>query len=407
MAPLLPPPLRRRNFLLYFAGQIFSNTGVWFQNLALSLWIVETTESALALSMVAVCQFTPMLLLSAPAGAVADRFRPRAILFVTAPLMMLCASALAVAAASGHDELVTLLGIIAISGVVQAFDRTAGQAFLYELVGPRELGAAVSLNTVALSAARSLGPGLAGLTYAAAGAATCFTVNAITYSSVLLALCLMNPKAFAEKRVRTAETDKSAVRTLLGDPTLRRLFGTNIAVTVLAMNFMVVVTAMVTITLDGDPAQLGATHALNAVGAVIGGLIISAIAHRGTRVVALSTATLGVALGAAAFSPNPLIFLLLSPLIGLGLGAFQSSLNSTVQMLSPPGLLGRSAGLLTMSSVGVAPVGAVIAGSIIDSSSARVALLVGTITCLVCGAVLARGGDRTPHPAPEHSPLLR
>ncbi|WP_280434872.1 MFS transporter [Nocardia carnea] len=407
MPTLLPPPLRRRNFLLYFGGQVFANTGVWFQNLALSLWIVETTESALALALVAVCQFTPMLLLSAPAGAVADRFRPRGILFVTAPLMMLCAAGLAVAAATGHSGLATLLGIIALSGTVQAFDRTAGQAFLYELVGPRELGSAVSLNTVALSAARSLGPGLAGLTYAAAGAATCFTVNAITYSSVLLALCLMNPKTFAEKQVRAADSGTGAVRTLLGDPTLRRLFGTNIAVTVLAMNFMVVVTAMVTITLDGDPAQLGAAHALNAVGAVIGGLIVSAIAQRGTRVVASATATLGLALGSAALAPNPLIFLLISPLIGLGLGAFQSSLNSTVQLLSPPGLLGRAAGLLTMSSVGVAPVGAVIAGSIIDGSSARVALLAGTVTCLVCGAVLARGDDRKPHSAPEHTPLRR
>ncbi|NKY33004.1 MFS transporter [Nocardia speluncae] len=405
MPTLLPPPLRRRNFLLYFCGQICANTGVWFQNLALSLWIVETTESALALSLVAVFQFTPMLLLSAPAGAVADRFRPRTILFVTAPLMALSAAALAVTAASGHDELTTLLGIVALSGIVQAFDRTAGQAFLYELVGARELGAAVSLNTVALSAARSLGPGLAGVTYAAAGAATCFTVNALTYSGVLLALCVMNPKAFAEKRARTAATDKGAARTLLADTTLLRLFGANIAVTVLAMNFMVVVTAMVTITLDGDPAQLGAAHTLNAVGAVIGGLIISTITHRGTRVVALATAVLGISLGSAALAPNPLVFLAISPLIGLGLGAFQSSLNSTVQQLSPPRLLGRSAGLLTMSSVGVAPVGALIAGSIIDNSSARIALLVGTVTCLVCGAVLAKGG-RTPHPAPEHAPAV-
>lgn len=407
MPRFLPPPLRRRNFVLYFGGQIFANTGVWFQNLALSLWIVQTTESALALSLVAVCQFTPMLVLAAPAGAVADRFRPRTILFVTTPLMALCAAALAGAAATGHEELVTLLRLVALSGIVQAFDRTAGQAFLYELVGARELGPAVSLNTVALSAARSLGPGLAGVTYAVGGAAICFTVNALTYSGVLLALCVMDPKAFAEKRPRSRDGDKGAVRTLLGDPVLRRLFGTNIAVTVLAMNFMVVVTAMVTITLAGDPAQLGAAHTLNAVGAVIGGLIVSAIAHRGTRVVALATAVLGISLGSAAFSPNPAVFLLISPLIGLGLGAFQSSLNSTVQLLSPPGLLGRSAGLLTMSSVGVAPVGALIAGSIIDSTSARVALLVGTVACLVCGAVLARGGDRKPQAASEHTPLLR
>lgn len=385
-------PLRRRNFVLYFSGQIASNTGVWFQNLALSLWIVEETESARALALVTVCQFAPILLLSAVAGAAADTFRPRSILFVTAALSSLAAAMLALAASSGVDNLPVLLAIVAFSGVVQAFDRTTGQAFLFELVGARELGVAVSLNTVALSAARSIGPGIAGIAYAVAGPATCFGINAATYGFVIVALCSMNANRFVARPVRPADSDgaRSAIGTLLADRTLRRLFATNIAVTVLAMNFMVVVTAMVTISLGAGAPQLGAAHALNAVGAVVGGLVVSTLSPVGPRVVALATTILGGALACAALSSNIVVFLVVSPILGLGLGSFQSSMGSTVQTLSPSHLLGRSSALLTMSSVGIAPIGAIIAGSIIDGASARWAMAVGTLACLVCGAVVAR-----------------
>ncbi len=286
-----------------------------------------------------------------------------------------------------------LFAIIAVSGVVQAFDRTAGQSFLFELVGAKELAAAVSLNTVALSAARSIGPGLAGLAYAAAGPATCFAINSGTYIFVIVALCFMNSTSLGQNQTRR-ESGKGvgdSARSLLADKDLRSLFATNVAVTVLAMNFMVVVTAMVTVTLDGTAAQLGAAHALNAVGAVIGGVVISMLPSVRLRIVAATTVVLGGALGFAALSPTIAFYLVVSPLIGLGLGGFQSSLNSTVQTLSPTHLLGRSSALLTMSSVGVAPVGAVIAGSIIDATSARLAMALGTITCLVCSLALVRG----------------
>ena len=47
-------PLRERGFALYFSGQVASNTGTWFQNLALQLVVLESTGSAQALSGVTV-----------------------------------------------------------------------------------------------------------------------------------------------------------------------------------------------------------------------------------------------------------------------------------------------------------------------------------------------------------------
>lgn len=391
MRGVVPEALRRRNFALYFAGQTVSNTGVWFQNLALSLWILESTGSASALALVTVCQFGPILLLSTYSGGVADRTSPRVILLCTAFGSAACASLLALAVTSDNAHLVVLLGIVAVSGCVQAFERTAAQAFVYELVGPRLLGSAVSLNTVAMASARSIGPGLAGLTYAAFGAATCFTINAVSYATVVIVLLAMHTRAFVKRRASTSKTDfRADVSALVGVPGLRALFGVNAAVTVLALNFMIVVTAMVTVTLGGSATQLGAAHAINALGAVAGGLFVSSRAAIGTRTIVVGLTLLGSGLVLGALAPTIWVYLLISPVLGLGLGAYQSSLNSRIQSLSPPPLLGRTGSLLTLGSFGVAPVGALLIGAVIDTSNARVAMAIGAITCTACAAFLYR-----------------
>ncbi len=376
---------------MFFFGQTASNTGVWFQNLALSLWVLESTRSASALALVTVCQFGPILLLSTFAGGIVDRVTTRKVLLFTALGSSLCAASLAVAVSQAGVHLAVLLGMVVVSGCVQAFERTAAQAFVYELVGPDLLGSAVSLNTVAMAAARSIGPGLAGLSYAAWGAAVCFSINAAGYVTVVIVLGVMKARHFVQRRSVAAEhTFRTDVRQLAAVPGLRALFAVNAAVTILALNFMIVVTAMVTVTLGGSATGLGAAHALNAVGAVIGGSIISSRAEIGTTTVAVGAVLLGSTLALAAISPNLISYLIVSPMLGLGLGAYQSSMNARVQSLSPPYLLGRTGSLLTLGSYGVAPVGALIAGAVIDGSSARVAMVMGSATCLVCALVLFR-----------------
>ena len=64
--------LRNRNFRLYFIGQLISNTGNWLTNVALILLVLKITGSGLAVGILAACQFGPILLLSAWAGAVAQ-----------------------------------------------------------------------------------------------------------------------------------------------------------------------------------------------------------------------------------------------------------------------------------------------------------------------------------------------
>jgi MFS family permease len=147
-------PFGNRRFSLYFSGQVISNTGTWFQNLALSLVVLEATGSAQALSGVTVAQFLPLLMLSLPAGRLADRVRPRTILLVTSLASALVVAGLAFVTLDPEPPIVAIYALVAALGSVHAFERVAAQAIIFEIVGPEALGRAVSLSTIALASVR-------------------------------------------------------------------------------------------------------------------------------------------------------------------------------------------------------------------------------------------------------------
>ena len=109
-------PFGNPRFSLYFTGQVISNTGTWFQNLALSLVVLEVTGSAQSLSAVTVAQFLPLLLLGIPAGRLADRVRPRSILLVTSALSAAVVGALAAVVAIHPDSVGGMLALVLPAG---------------------------------------------------------------------------------------------------------------------------------------------------------------------------------------------------------------------------------------------------------------------------------------------------
>jgi MFS family permease len=74
---------RRRDFRLFWSGQLLSLIGTWMQSVGQSWLVLELTGSPFQLGLVNTLQFTPILLLSAVDGALSDRLGKRRILLVT------------------------------------------------------------------------------------------------------------------------------------------------------------------------------------------------------------------------------------------------------------------------------------------------------------------------------------
>jgi MFS family permease len=388
-------PFRQRNFSLYFIGQVVSNIGVWFQNLALQLVVLGATGSGQALSGITIAQFLPIFLLGLTAGRLMDRVPPRTVLLVTSLASAIVTAALALVVTE-EPTLWLLYALVGVLGTVQAFERVAAQTIIFELVGQARLSQAASISTIALAAARSVGPALAGLAFQGLGAAVCILINAGAYLLVFASRCLIRPAALHSRAVKTPDTDtqESAQHGRPASLPFRRsrnvntILTVNVAVALLAMNFGLVLTSTVDLTYGGDAAAVGAVHTLNAVGAVAGGIFAARRRLVTVRSLAPAAALFGATLALNAAAPSLILFLAFAPLLGVGVGYYQGIISAAAQESVPPQFIGRMMSWMTLGSYGMVPFGALLMGWVIDASSGRVSLALAAATALACAVVV-------------------
>ncbi|MCP2635674.1 MFS transporter [Microbacterium sp. HD4P20] len=381
-------PFGNGRFSLYFSGQVISNTGTWFQNLALSLVVLEATGSAQALSGVTIAQFLPLLVLSVPAGRLADRVRPRTILLITSLASALVVAGLAFATLTPEPSIVAIYALVAVLGTVHAFERVAAQAIIFEIVGPDSLGRAVSLSTIALASARSIGPGLAGIAFQGLGATACMLINSASFLLVFASIVAIRP-AQLFPRPRRAERPVGGIRPSFFTRELVTLLVVNVVVALLALNLMLVLTSTVSLTFAGDAMAVGATHTLNALGAIVGGVLAAGRDRVTVRSLIVACGGLGAALLLNAAAPTLAILLAVGPLLGLGVGYYQGILNAAAQVSVAPDQIGRTMSLVTLGNYGMVPFGALLMGWVIDAQGGRAALAIGGLAGLACAVFVA------------------
>lgn len=377
-----------RGFRRYFLAQIVAQTGLWFQTLTVALVVAERTGNAFALSGVAIATFAPTLAWSWVAGRASDRWSPRRILIASTVVIGLVSPAMIIVLTAPVLELVPLYTALAVFGSASTFARVSAQALVYELVGEELLQNASIWASVMVSTARIAGPGLAGATLALVGEAGSLLVNtgfalvAATLVATISERELFPRRERAAGSIRVSDPAHALSRSIIAVIVL------NGVVSLVAMNVAVTLTSIVSFELDGDAAALGITHTLNAIGAVFAGFLLTRVRHM---------TAIAVALGAIAFALSQLLlaapaelvpFLLLTPILGLGLGLYQSGLMTAVQTGTPPALLGRAMSLVNLTSFGPLPLGAVLIGFLIETLGARGALAASGVLCLVTAAVM-------------------
>ena len=162
------------------------------QNFTLPAYVEERTGSAALVGLLVFTQLGPLLLLSIPAGVLADRFPRRPYLIVMQAIQGIFSAVLAVLV--GFDSpLWTLLACSLIIGIGNALNAPAFQASVPLLVDRRDLAGAVSLNSVMINGSRVIGPLLAAvLSILGVSHAGLFLVNAVTYLFLIAAILVVH-----------------------------------------------------------------------------------------------------------------------------------------------------------------------------------------------------------------------
>lgn len=386
---------RHRNYRLFFAGQAISLVGTWMQQVA-QAWLVLTITGGdpLWLGVVAAAQFLPVMVLGLFAGILADVLPKRQTLLAAQVVMMVLAAILAFLTATDLVEVWHIVLLAVLLGCANAVDMPVRQSFAYEMVGPRDVGNAVALNSAMFNGARVAGPAVAGLTIGLFGIATAFAINAASFVAVIVGLRMMRDGELQRARLVPRPESVRGVFENLAEG-LRFVRDTPVvllAVTVVglvatvAMNFTVLIPPLAANVLGSDAAGYGFLMTASGLGA-LGASVALVIGGRPRPLrIAGGAVILGIASVALALSTSfPLSLALMIP-IGAGGITMAATANATIQLSVPDGLRGRVMSVYTTVFSASMPIGGIAAGALASFVGIPTTVGVGGILSLAIGA---------------------
>jgi MFS family permease len=385
--------LHIRNYRLFFAGQIISTSGTWMQTVAQGWLVLRLSRSGTDLGLITAARFLPMMLFSPWGGLIADRLDKRRILYATQTLSGLLAFVLAALVA---NQVITLwmVAVIALAlGCVNVFDNPTRQSFIAEMVPDKDLGNAITLNSVTINMARVLGPALAGVLIATVGIAPCFVANGASFGAVVISVFMMRADELylVDRPLRQAGQVREGLRYVRRTPELLVPLIMITVVGTLAWEFQVSLPLIARDTFHGSAATYGTMLAFMGAGAVVGGLVTARRNRTSAKGLGRSSIGWGLAILAAALAPNlPTEFGILL-LVGYGSISFNSLAKTTLQLAAVPPMRGRVMALWSVAWLGSTPIGGPIVGWIGQSFGARWALVIGGLAAVLAGLLGYRG----------------
>jgi MFS family permease len=304
---------------------------------------------------------------------------------------MLLAFALAALVFAGVVAPWHILVLAFLSGVVQAFDGTARQTFVKDMVGKEDLANAVALNSTTWNLSRIVGPALAGFTLAYAGAAWCFFLNGVSFLAVIAGLLMMSLTA-ATPVVRKASMwadIKEGLNFIRGNPTVLTLIAL-VAVAGMFGAYDVMLPAYALDVMHVNAEGLGWLSTAAGVGALAGALVVAAFATSTRKGQLLTIANLAMPLTLLLMAISSVFPLSLLVMAGVGLTTLvQNALaNSLVQLSVPDHLRGRVMSVYMLCFFGMSPLGGLQAGFIAEHFGVPAGIAVGAVVALVFALIL-------------------
>ncbi|MFF5582314.1 MFS transporter [Streptomyces hygroscopicus] len=390
--------LKVRNYRLFATGAMISNTGTWMSRIAQDWLVLSLTGSSTAVGITTALQFLPMLLFGLYGGVIADRCPRRRLLLITQTALGLCGLALAALTLSGHVQVWHVYLIAFLLGMVTVVDNPTRQVFVNEMVGPKDLRNAVSLNSANFQSARLVGPAVAGVLITAVGSGWAFLINGLSFGAPIIGLLMMRTSEL--HTVKRAPRGKGQLREglryvaenpdLIWPIVLVGFIGT------FGFNFPIWLSAFADDVFHAGPGTYGLLNTLIAIGSVTGALLAARRVVARRRLLVGAALMFGVLEMVAAVTPYFWLFAALMVPIGIFSLTFNVTANSSVQLATDPAMRGRVMSLFMMVFVGGTPIGGPLVGWLTDTCGARIGFAAGGLVSAAAaagvGLILVRAG---------------
>ncbi|MBM4408299.1 MAG: MFS transporter [Chloroflexi bacterium] len=382
-------PLYRR----FLAAAISYSVGMWTFQTVLVWVVLEQTGSAGAVSLLLICLTVSWLLISLPAGILADRYDLRRLMLIGQGVAACAMAGAAIATLAGVMSLGVAMVALFVLGIFDGLSGVPAMVFVGRLVEPRLMAGAIGLSSLQYGFGRILGGLMTGLLVSLIGAGP----------TIALAAALLGVSAlivFTLPSLRRAETSPGRAR--LGDLTAAvRWVGASrpsIAIMVLGLCAAVFIYSYFTMLpilaqdiLGAGSAGLGFLTSAGGVGILVGSLVTDVVGRRIGRGRAVVVTLLLAALAYAALGVSTVLplSLVLTGAMTIGVGIYRVTSQLLLQHLAPARMRGRVLAVFELSFWGTYPLGTLAAGRLADRfGGPAVIVSFALLTVLASGVVL-------------------
>jgi len=361
-------------YRLYYYSLIGHWGPMQMQMVTRSLLIYRITDSGALLGVMALAGALPMLFLSLYGGALADRLEKRKILVISqvASAVVTVAVGLALSFNILSEDVPGSWWILIVSsilqGIIMGIMMPSRASMVPEIVDPKDLMNAISLNNMGMNVFRILAPAATGFIIDAWDFAAVYYIMTVLYIfSTIFLFFIPRNRPIVRQGSSTATEVAQGFRYLRTETTILLILAFTLFCTVFGMPFNMLLPMFTEDILQVGASGLGILMAVSGIGAVAVSIVLASISNKNRGIMMLfSGLILSLALIAFSFNRNWYLSLALVIFIGLGQTG-QTAIGFTlIQYYVDPGYRGRVMSFM-MLGFGMASVGTVFGGVLAET----------------------------------------
>ncbi len=386
---------RDKNFVKIWSIGAVSMGNQWLEMLAITVFIYNATQSTLAVTIANFARAMPMILLGGFTGVISDYFSKRKILIFAYGVLIISCFLLSILSYFNLIKIWHIVMGMTLTGVVFSTDFPVRRGMLGELAGPKRVGSAMGLDSIARNATRILGPFIGGTIMEFSGLHGAYLILALFYSfnfiqiyNVKETITTKNHESVSSNYfkdlidgVNFARKDQSILGFLL----------ITVSMNLFAFPYLIMVPVIAQNQLNLSPFLIGILVSSDGIGAVFAASLISLFAFSKLYKSLYFFGSCLVMIGIFLFglSENYIFSILIMILTGLGMGCFSTMQGTLPFIIAPTEMRARVLGLISVG-IGMNPFGIILVGFLALKYGPSISIIICSIVglCFLFGLLL-------------------